>query len=801
MSSRPRIYAAILTAVILTCLTGCSVTRNLPPDAYMLTGNNIETDKSTPRDERITAGEFDRYIRQNPSKKLLGTDLPVWLYNQADTSKHNFWNNFLRRLGSPPVILDTQQTAISTRNLKLYMDSRGFYRSRSSYDIRYKRNQKAIVTYSVKQGPPYRIHSINYDYQDTFLERVIQLDTASTLVRVGDIFDLEVLNQERRRITELLKDRGYYDFSINNINYIADTLANDCMVDLVMVIRQHLAGYDTDGDPIYENNAVYHLDNIYVYPDYNATLAATDPEYLRSMDTTYYYGLNIIHNGRLKIRPKTLRQAIPIYPDYLYSDQDRQRTSSNIQRLDYFKNASVTFSEPDSSEDKYITYITDSTESSPIQTQEKPLNCEIFCTPAMRQGYALEFEATTSSAFYALRPTVSYLNRNLFRGAELLNISLWGGYEFNKDEEPVKNSYEVGVSASITFPRFLFFFPIDRAGKLYRPLTRIEVSNNMQRKSKYHRNITGVNIGYSWSNGRKTTYTVRPLDFNLVDVGFIDENFLCSIQNSYLRASYRSQYIAAISGTYVFSNQQTSRGNSIIVRVNAETAGNLTDALAHWWSHPVTEQVTEDDCGQTNSRHETFYKIFNIRYSQYFRVDANISNTVSTGYNTAIAYRFYGGIGVPYGNSTTLPMDRMFYVGGSNSMRGWPVRALGPGASPDGRTTGFKNQLGNLRLEANFEFRFPIWKSLLGALFFDAGNVWLTGIPGAEQDEIFRFDSFYKELGLDMGLGIRYDLGLVVVRLDWGLRVHDPSLPAGERWITHFKWHNTALNFGIGYPF
>ena len=797
----------LVLSAVLVLLTGvsCSVTRNLPPNAYMLTGNNIETDKDTPRDERITASELDRYIRQNPSKKFLGTDLPVWLYNQADTTKDNFWHNLLRRLGSPPVILDTQQTISSTRNLKLYMNSRGFYRSHSSYDIRYKRNRKAVVTYSVRQGPPYRIHSIDYDYQDTFLEQVIQLDTAATLVRVGDIFDLEVLNQERRRITELLKDRGYYNFSINNIPYIADTLENDCMVDLVMVIRQHLAGYDSEGDPIYENNSMYHLDNIYVYPDYNATLAATDPRYLRSMDTTYYQGLNIIHNGRLKIKPKTLRRAIPIYPDYLYSDDDRQRTSSNLQRLDYFKNASVTFSEPDSyDDDNTVTFITDGDGGSPIQTQEKPLDCDIFCTPAMRQGYALEFEATTSSAFYALRPTVSYLNRNLFRGAELLNVSVWGGYEFNKDEAPVKNSYEIGVSTSITFPRFLFFVPIDRAGKLYRPLTRMELSHNMQRKSKYHRTITGFNLGYSWSNGRKTTYTVRPLDFNLVDVGFIDRDFLCSIQNSYLRASYRSQYIAAISGSYIYNNPLTHRGNSVIVRVNAETAGNLTDALAHWLSEPVTEQVTDDDCGSTsspNSRYETFYKIFNIRYSQYVRVDASVANTLPVGYNTAIAYRLYGGIGIPYGNSTTLPMDRMFYVGGSNSMRGWPVRTLGPGASPDGRNSGFKNQLGNMRLEANFEFRFPIWQSLHGALFFDAGNVWLAGIPGADSDEVFRFNSFYKELGLDAGLGVRYDLGLVVIRLDWGLRVHDPSLPVGQRWITHFKWHNTALNFGIGYPF
>ena len=783
----------------------CSVTRHLPPDSYMLTKNKIETDRTVPRDERITAGEIDRYVRQNPSKKLLGTNLPAWLYNQADPNKENGWNNLLRRLGSEPVILDTVQTAASNRNIKLYMDSRGFYESTSRYEIEYKRNRKAVVTYSVRQGAPYRINSLSYDYQDKFLEQVIRQDSAATLIRPGDIFDLTLLNDERQRITAYLKDRGYYKFSVNNISYIADTLAGDHLVDLTMVIRQQLEGYTPEGEPIYGNNAVYRLGKIFVYPDYAATAAATDPAYLRGMDTTYYRGLYIIRSGKPKIKPQTLRRAIPIYSDYLYSAGDKQRTSSNLQRLDYFKNASVTFSEPEPEDDNYITYIGEGGEGeAPVQTLERALDCDIFCTPAMRQGYTLDFEATTSSAFYALRPTVSYLNRNLFRGAELLNISLSGGYEFNTDETAAKNSYEVGLTASVTFPRFLAPFPIDRAGKLYRPLTRIEVSTNLQRKSKYHRTITGANIGYSWNNGRNTTYTVRPIDFNLVDVSFIDTDFLCSIQNSYLRESYKSQYIAAISGSYLFNNPNTGKGNSITVRVNAETAGNLTDALAHWLSSPVSEQVNIDDCGtggQTSPRYETFYKIFGIRYSQYFRVDASVSNTIPIGYRSAVAYRFFGGIGLPYGNSSTLPMDRMFYVGGSNSMRGWPVRALGPGNSSKGRNSGFKSQLGNLRLEANLEFRFPIWNALHGAVFFDVGNVWLAGIPGAASDEVFRFDSFYKELGFNTGFGLRYDLDLIVIRLDWGVRVHDPSLPAGQRWLKAFKWGNTALNFGIGYPF
>ena len=431
---------------------------------------------------------------------------------------------------------------------------------------------------------------------------------------------------------------------------------------------------------------------------------------------------------------------------------------------------------------------------------QRQLDCNIYCTPAMLQGYTIDFEGTMSSAFYALRPTISYLNRNVFRGAELLNISLTGGYEYNTDDVLLKHAYEVGLSASVTFPRFLGFSQFDRRGRMFRPTTRVELSTNLQRKSKYDRNITGASFGYTWGNGRHSTYTVRPIDFNLVDVSYIDEAFLNSIQNSYLRESYKSQYIAAISGSYVYNLPETRRGHAITVRVNAETAGNLTDGLAHWLSSPVTETVTSAN-GTQPPRTDTFYKVFNIRYSQYFRVDASFSSTIPLGVRTAIAYRFYGGIGLPYGNSSTLPMDRMFYVGGSNSMRGWPVRTLGPGTSTMGRETGFKDQLGNMRLEANLEFRFPIWNALRGAVFFDAGNIWMAGIPGAAEDEVFRFDRFYKQLGFNTGFGLRYDLDLVVIRLDWGMRLHDPSRPAGDRWIRTFRWSDTALNFGIGYPF
>lgn len=797
-------YVIAILCGILLC--SCTAIRYIPEGSYMLTENKIETDKSTPKDERVSSSDIDRYIRQNPAKKFLGMNVLVWIYNQANPEKSNWWNKLLRRLGEEPVIFDSTLTILSDRNIKQYLNSRGFYDSQSDFAVRYKqRRRKAYVSYAIHQGEPYRIKSINYDYKDKFLEQVIRQDSSAMLIRGGEVFDVDILNQERQRITSYLKNQGYYNFSINNINYIADTTTGSREVDLTMVFKQHLAGYDADGKPIMENNSIYRISDIYVYPNYNPTKAAIDPQYLLDMDTTFYQGLRIVGDGKPLIRPRTLRRAIPVYNDYTYSYSDIRRTSDNLLRLNYFKNASVIFSVPDKVEQNQLTYVGgNASEEGPVHTSEKDLVCNIYCVPGLKQGYTIDFEATTSSAFYALRPSVSYLNRNVFKGAELLNISLSGGYEFNRDKQATQNSYEIGASASLTFPRFFTPFPIDRAGKLFRPQTKVEIHTNLQRKSKYGRVITGANLGYSWGNGRNSSYTFRPLDLNVVKVNYIDNDFLCDIQNTYLRESYKSQYISAISGSYLYNNPNfDSKGYSLTIRVNAETAGNVAGAIAHWFNKPVTEQINLNDCGGSpeNPVYEKFHKIFGIRYSQYARTDISVSSTVALGGRLALAYRFYGGIGIPYGNSSSIPMDRMFYVGGSNSMRGWVVRTLGPGNSADGHARGFNNQLGNVRLEGNVEFRFPIWGGLNGALFFDVGNIWVTKIPGAQPDEIFQFDSFYKQLGFNTGLGLRYDLSLVIIRLDWGIKLHDPSMPAGQRWIRDFRLNNTVLNFGIGYPF
>ncbi|MFR2525864.1 BamA/TamA family outer membrane protein [uncultured Alistipes sp.] len=791
-------YIAVAAA---WCLLGtaCSVTRNIPEGSYLLRKVRIEDDRTVPRKERITSSELARYVRQKPNRRFLGTNFYVWMYEQADTAKHNWWNNFKRRIGQEPVLLDMELTEKSAENLKIYMDSRGFYSSRATFEVdTVSHRKKATVTYRTVQGEPYRIDRITYDFRDRFLRQIVLPDTVHTLLHVGDIFDIGTLDNERKRITSYLRDRGYYNFSVNNIEYVADTLGGDRRVGVKVVVKQYLTGYNEQGEAVMDNNTVYRIDRINIFPDYDPITARLDKEYASRLDTVYYRGLNVIYEGRPNVRPRVLRSVVPLYPNYVFDAGQVNRTYSNMMSLGYFRSAKVSFTEAPRPVDMtdYVTYVgADGRDSTQTEyTREGYLHCDILCTPALKQSYRIELEGSTTSSFYGLSATVGYQNRNIFRGAELFDIAFTVGYEYMKTPHADKrNAKEFGVTAGLTFPRFLLPVRTRTFRSVVQPRTRLELSINFQDRPFYRRTLSSASWGYTWNDNRYSTYTVRPIDINVIDMGYIDQAFFDNLENQYLRQSYTTKFIGGLSVSYVFNNQRKHLGgNATVIRFNAETAGNLIDGLEHLFSEPVAGK--------------NYYHIFGIRYAQYFRFDLSLSRKIMLGEKTALAGRLYGGLGLAYGNDQTVPFDRLFYAGGSNSMRGWTPRTLGPGSVPEPeQSSAYPAQLGDMKLEANLEFRFPIWGIFHGATFADVGNIWYvrqsSDATTVQPAAVFHIDNFYKQLGFDVGLGIRLDIKFAVLRLDWGIQIHNPNKPAGERWIHNFRWKNTALNFGVGYPF
>lgn len=784
----------MIVAVALI-VVACNVTRSLPEGSYLLSKVSFEEDKSAPREERITEDrdDLETYVRQSPNKRILGIDFYVWIYEKANPKKDNWWNNFKRKMGEEPVLLDTALTEKSVQNLQTYMHTRGYFSSSVACKVdTTRRKRRAELTYTLHQGKPTRIDSLSYDFRDESLRAIILADTAATLLHAGDVLDISRLDAERNRIATNLNNRGYLDFTVNNISFDVDTIGREYGADVKMIVRPTLAGYDARGAQIWEDNAMYRIRNINVYPTYDPMLRSTHGFRDDALiDTTDYYGLKIIRdlNTTPQLRDAVLRRTIPLYPDYIYNASQVTYTNKELMSLGFFRNTKIDFTRVEE-QDSYVTYLGGNDELQ--DTREGYVDCNIYCTPALKQAMKVEVEASSTSTFYGLSATLGYSNKNVFRGAEAFDIAARFGFEFMYARDVAKRSaQELGITAGLSFPSFLAPFRITPGMKIAQPRTRLELAFDYQNRPYYRRNIFTTRWAYSWQQGERSSVVLRPIDINWIDVKEVDEKFLADIDNRYLRTSFESQLNAGLSASFIYNTQRSDFDHNVtVVRANLETAGNLIQGLEALFSH--------------HAEGKDYYEILGVRYSQYVRADVSASHKIDLGHKMALAGRLFGGVGVTYGNShgRSIPFDRMFYCGGANSMRGWVPRTLGPGNKPEVNDTTYPAQVGDVRLEANLEFRFPIWWIFQGAMFLDAGNVWyLCDTADNNPEEVFHFDSFYKQLGFNTGLGLRIDATFVILRFDLGVQLHNPGMPEGKRWIHNFKWDNMALNFGVGYPF
>ena len=787
----------LLLAVAIT-FAACNVTRNIPEGSYLLSRVKIIPDENTPRTERITNDKDDlsRLVRQTPNKRFLGTNFFVWVYEHANPEKDNRWNNFKRRIGEEPVILNMDLTDKSVQNLETFMRTRGYYSSSVNYRIDTLRRRRVELTYTLTQGAPTRIGKLQYRFYDEPLRPVILADTQNSRIQQGDILDITQLDEERNRISSYLNNRGYFDFTANNISYEVDTLGLHDQADVMMVIAPMLTEYDSQGRANYEDNSIYRIGNINVYPTYDPMLRSTGgfkPD--AKIDTTMYGGLKIIRDESfpVQLRDIVLSRTIALQPNAIYSAATVQQSYNELMSLGCFRNIRVGF-DRSNEQHSFVTYLgADNNDATKfVDIKEKYLDCNIYCTPAMRQSMKVDIEASSTSSFYGLSTTIGYTNNDVFRGAEAFDVAARFGFEFMYARDVAKRSaQELNITAGLSFPRFLTPVHLPFNSNIKQPRTRLEIAFDYQNRPYYRRNIFTARWAYNWRYRERSTFMLRPIDINWIDVKSVDEEFLADIANKYLRTSFESQLNAGLSASYVYNTQLGKLDRtSTLFRASLETSGNLIQGLESLFSHHAEGQ--------------NYYEILGIRYSQYLRTDLSLSHTQDLGSKMALAGRLFAGVGVTYGNSKgrSIPFDRMFYCGGANSMRGWIPRTLGPGASPEVENRLYPAQVGDMRLEANLEFRFPIWYIFHGALFFDAGNVWyIRETEGSNPSEVFHFNDFYKQLGFNTGLGLRIDATFVILRIDLGMQLHNPGLPEGQRWIHDFKWRNMALNFGVGYPF
>lgn len=787
-----RTVAAALGAAAM--LVSCNTLRYVPQDRYLLRKNVVEIEglhKVSSRRDRVTPKDLVQYVQQRPNNRLLGIGLYLGVYSITDTAKHNGWQRFWRsKVGEAPVIFDSAQMVRSQEMMRVYLTSRGYLNATVSDSVEYhRRKRKVTVRYVAREGAPYVVSAVRYRIDDKFLEPIILEDTSASLLKPGIIYDRTLFDAERERISGRLQDMGFWGFNKGYVTYVVDTVGLDRKMTVTMRVRRRVASVTPEGEQILENHPIYRIGRITVNSDYDPTKS---PEELDALpwDTLQYNGLDIAYLDKLRLRENILAGAVRLSPNELYDKSSVQRTYGNIRNLQYSANILFTELPYDTLHPVEVTRATASGRGA-VSTTERNLACLIQCTPNVRQNFNVDAEISTTADYYSMALTLGYQNKNIFRGAENFTVNFRGAYELMKNKGN-RNSYEFGVNVGLDIPRFLLPVRADKLAGFQQQKTNITVNYDIQRRPDYNRTIAGATFGYSWALRNGARFQINPADINVVDVPWIDEAFKNSIENPYLKNSYESQLIAGLSAGYYRQTNPNPKANNLSLRLVGDINGNLLRGLTGWMGKSTTINAGAED-------EESFYKVFGIRFAQYARLSFDISQRTNLSPTTQIAWRFFIGGGVAYGNSKTLPFERLYFAGGANSMRGWQVRTLGPGETLYKRES-YPNQLGDFRLEANLEYRFSVAGNFGMAVFLDAGNVWMNA-PGSAPEARFKFNTFYKQIALNTGLGLRYDLGFVLLRLDWGLKLHNPNVPSAERWNSGFKWKETALHFAIGLPF
>lgn len=773
----------MLTAGILL-FSGCNPARRIPEGQYLLNRNKITIEEAD-----IKRDQLRPYIRQKPNRRILGFyRFHLQVYQLADRGRETGIKRWMKNtIGEPPVLFDPLLMQSSQRQFELFMQSKGYFNAEVSPE-QYLRRQRAKVNYRVTGNTPYTIRNLHYQIQDPHLASYIFSDTVNALIASGQRYDADLLQQERERISRHLRNQGFFHFSNDFILFQVDSTLGTHQVDINLLINNPETGRPPGGEsPAPARHRRYIIDQVYIYPDFSPFRTGTTP-----FDTTRFVPdrkeeapvYHFLHTDRMSIRPKALVQNILIEPGQYFRNRNVELTYNYLSGLRNFRFINIQFSE----------------NPQPEQGAQSDtlgfLDAHVQLARSPSNAFTIEAEWLNSSGNLGVAGNFLFTNRNFFGGAERLNIRLKGALEAageSSRNEVINrlpfNTLELGAEASIDFPKLLLPIPMERLSKNARPQSTIFTGINYRQRPDYTRYILNASYGFEWSENPRKRHYLYPLEISSIKV--FNDSILQSRTpegNPLIMSRYRDHLTGGLKYSYVYNTQQLGREiDFIYFRGNFESAGNLMQLASKGLN------ATTDESGS--------YTLFNIPFAQYLKGDVDVRFYKFFERNNNLAVRFMAGAGIPYGNSTVMPFVNSYYAGGANSIRAWRIYALGPGAYTDSLSIRF-DRYGDIKLEANIEHRFAIYRFWHGAIFADAGNVWFINenpqFPGGE----FSFSDFYKEIAIGAGVGLRLDFNYFVVRIDAAFPVHDPSLEPGQRWISKWprlrKWN---FNLGIGYPF
>jgi outer membrane protein assembly factor BamA len=755
-------------------LAACNVTKKVPEGSYLLNKTDIKSDV-----KGIGSSALKPYLRQKPNSSmiLLGR-VKLQMYN-IPNSNSSWINRQLLKFGEAPVLYNEHLAGVSAEQIQLHLKNKGYLNVEVDTAV-VKKNKKARVTYSVTGNDPYRIrtftdtiHSVDTAVY-TILSRSRQLD----LMKEGDIFDLSVLEEGRERMTTTLRNRGYYNFSKDNFYFVADTTVGANQVDVTLALnnpadttvhRQHYIGNVT---------VLNGVDQVALQD--SARRSSLD------LDTVDYRGMRIISEKNRFLRPRAVYYNTFLRPGRLYSDRTVERTYASLNGMGPVTQTSINLTPVMRNDSAYI-------------------DSRITLFPGNLHYTQFGIDGTNSAGDLGVAGNVTYEHRNFLKGGETFRVQLSAAYEFITASDSLnlldRSFYEYGAEAFLSIPQLLLPWLMKQLRDQPSASTEFSAGINFQKRPEYLRQFFNLSTRFQWSSSEwRLQHMLEPVGITYVRMPWktkrFEDLYLNEATNPILRYSYDDLLIVRTAYNLTYTNYGRlgvrRRMPSVPFRLRSgiEVAGWLPRIVAGMGAGDVNGNGIKT--------------LFQQPYSEYMKVDFDMSASYAFDDNNTLASHLSVGVACPYGNSSVLPFEKRYFGGGANSVRGWSIRSLGPGTySSDSMKSDFGHKVGDVKLDFSLEFRRKFTNLFEVAAFVDAGNIWTIRDYMKQPGGMFRLNSFYKELAVAYGLGLRLNLDFLLIRVDGGMKAHNPGLPEGSRW-TIFKPHfrrDFAFHFAIGYPF
>jgi len=761
-------YIKCVTLFSLFFVLGCSNTKYLPEGDLLYTGGSVEVKDSIlkKKERKELETELEGLLRPKPNKSILGLRPKLWIYNIAgEPKKQKGFRYWLRnKVGEEPVLFSKVDLDYNASVLRNYAENKGYFKTRVSADSTV-RNKRVTAEYTVTPKKRYIIKSVIFPDDSLKMSKIIGRSSRRSLLKVGKPYDLDLIKAERERIDARLKEKGYYYFNPDYLLAQVDSSKGDHEVKIRLVIKN-----ETPAKAL----RAYKIDKIFVYPNY---ALGNDSMVYRQKDIKQYKDFTIIDTADT-FKPRIFDRTIYFKKGDLYNRKDHNLTLNRFVNLGTFSFVKNEFR--------------------PSDSIDNALNSYYYLTLLPKKFIRVEVIGKTNSASYTgTELNVNWNNRNFFRGAELFTFSVFGGADFQMGGvNRGKNIYKLGAETSLTWPRFISPFNI-QGNSEFVPRTKATLRYEYQKRTQlYALNSFNGTFGYLWKENIRKDHQLNVIDITYVSPNHVTDEYLADIdKDPALGKVIEKQLIFGPTYSYTYTNtMQKRRKNTIYFNGELDLAGNITGL--------VTGASYKKDNVKT---------IFDVPFSQYVKIKSDFRHYLKLSKESELASRLIVGAGFAYGNSNTLPTSKQFVVGGTNSIRAFRARTLGPGSYviPPGTNENYTpDQSADLKLEFNTEYRAKLFSIVRGAVFFDAGNIWLLNAdpnkPGAEISK-----DFMKELAIGAGVGLRFDLSFLVLRTDLAIPLRNPALPDGQRWVIDkidfgdgaWRKDNLILNIAIGYPF